>query len=172
MQALLDGDPEIDLEATGRRVGSADRVFLDPDGALLYATAQVEVQYDARGLEIERREPMVTPANIDAEAPLVWTGKFVPRQEAVCRFSITRQYRLRHVDGLTFDFLFALAQELDQTGTLALIGAGSSGKSPLILERNGLSYRGFLEGRVSAEKYLLVLHLTHLELRSREGEQW
>jgi hypothetical protein len=163
-QLLIKGDPEIDLEAAGRKSGPTDRVFLDADGKLLYATSQVEVLYDSDGLEIECREPLPVSANIDTETPLVWTGKRFSRSEAVHRFAFTRQYQLRHVDGLTFDFLFRIASELDNSASLVVIGAGQQGKDPLILERNGLPYRGFLEGRVDGEKYLLILHLTNLEL--------
>ncbi len=59
------------------------------------------------------------------------------------RFVFTRNYRVRHIDGLTFDFLFAMAKGL--ADSLVLLGAGAQGKEPLILERNGLPYRGFLE---------------------------
>ena len=34
-----------------------------------------------------------------------------------------------------------------------------------MLDRNGTPYRGFLEGRVDGDKYLLLLHLTNLELK-------
>ena len=88
------------------------------------------------------------------------------RLEAVRRFVFTRNYQIRHVDGLTFDFLFAMANELNSSGSLMLLGLGAQGKEPLILEQNGLPYRGFLEGRVKNEKYMLILHLSHLELLS------
>jgi hypothetical protein len=86
------------------------------------------------------------------------------RSDAVRRFVFTRNYQIRHIDGLTFDFLFAMAKELDKLDSLVLLGAGVQGKEPLLLERNGLPYRAFLEGRVSGDKYLLLLHLSHLEL--------
>jgi hypothetical protein len=70
------------------------------------------------------------------------------------------------VDGLTYDFLFAMARELHEADSLALVGAGHQGRDPIILERNGLPYRGLLEGRVDGDRYLLVLRLTHLELTS------
>jgi hypothetical protein len=167
-QLLINGDPEIDLEAAGRKSGPTDRVFLDADGRLLYATSQIEVLYDSEGFEVQRREPAPMAANIDGETPLVWTGKTFNRSEAIHRFAFTRQYRLRHVDGLTFDFLFRIALELDNAASLVVIGGGPNGKDPLILERNGLPYRGFLEGRVDGEKYLLILHLTNLELSRPE----
>ncbi len=159
-QVLLESDPEIDLEAAGRKTASTDRVLLNSQNQVLYAAADVEVICDINGEEIERRPPVNTPANIDAEKPLVWTGKIFKHSEAVRRFVFFRNYQICHIDGLTFDFLFAMAK----SDSLVLMGAGVQGKEPLLLERNGLPYRGFLEGRVSGDKYLLVLHLSHFEL--------
>jgi hypothetical protein len=110
-----------------------------------------------------------TPANIDIERPLVWTGKTFKRLEAVRRFVFSRNYQICHVDGLTFDFLFAMARELDTIDSLVLIGAGVRGIEPIILERNGLPYRGFLEGRIKGDRYILLLHLSHLELLTSTG---
>ncbi|MHC4505938.1 MAG: hypothetical protein ACYTFI_21800, partial [Planctomycetota bacterium] len=42
-ELLIEGDPEIDFEAAGRRTGPTDRVLLDADGNVLYAAAEVEV---------------------------------------------------------------------------------------------------------------------------------
>ena len=163
-ELLIDEDPEIDIEAAGRRTGPTDRALLDPDGQVLYATGEIEVLCDRHGVEVERRLPSDTPANVDGDLPLVWTGRMVPRADAARRYAFTRDYQLRHVDGLTYDFLFAMAAELERTDALMLVGAGTRGADPVILERNGLPYRGFLEGRVDGERYLLVLHLSHLEL--------
>ena len=163
-ELLLEEDPEIDLEAAGRRTGPTDRVLLDPDDQMLYAAGEIEVLCDRHGVEIERRLPTNTPGNVDGDLPLVWTGRMVPRGEAARRFALSRNYQLRHVDGLTYDFLFAMAAELDRADALMLVGAGPQGKDPITVERNGLPYRGFLEGRVQGDRYLLVLHLSHLEL--------
>ena len=170
-QLLIEGDPEIDLEAAGRRTGPTDRVLLDPDGQVLYATGQVEVLYDTEGREVERREPSVTPANIDGPAPIVWTGKMLSRAEAVRRYAFTRAYQVRHVDGLTLDFLYAMAEELDRADSLVLVGAGPAGRDPLVLERNGHPYRAFLEGRVQDAQYRLVLHLSEMELRAPQDSR-
>ena len=139
-------------------------MLLDPDGQVLYAAGEVEVVCDRHGVEVERRLPSDTPANVDGDLPLVWTGRMVSRADAARRFGFSRNYQLRHVDGLTYDFLFAMAAELDQADFLVLVGAGPQGGGPVILERNGLPYRGFIEGRVDGERYLLALHLSHLEL--------
>jgi hypothetical protein len=163
-ELIIEEDAEIDLEAAGRRTGPTDRVLLDPDGNVLYAAAEVEVICDRRGVEVERCPPADCPANVNGETPLVWTGRMLGRAEAARRFAFTRKCQLRHVDGLTYDFLFGMAEELHKADSLVLVGAGPSGRDPIILERNGLPYRGFLEGRVCDGRYLLVLHLTNLEL--------
>jgi len=165
-ELLIEADPEIDLEAAGRRTGPTDRVLLDPSGNVLYATGEVEVVHDRDGVEVDRRIPTDTPANVNGEAPLVWTGHLLTRSEAARRFAFPRNVQLQHVDGLTYDFLFAMARELHEADSLVLVGAGPRGGDPILLERNGLPYRGFLEGRVDGDRYVLVLHLTHLELAS------
>jgi hypothetical protein len=163
-ELLIEEDPEIDLEAAGRRTGPTDHVLLDPDGRVLYVASEVEVIYDRDGTELDRRLPTDTPANVDGDAPVVWTGHMLPRAEAARRFAFSRNVQLRHVDGLTYDFLFAMARELHEAGSLVVVGAGPQGRDPILLERNGLPYRGFLEGCVEGDRYLLVLHLSHLEL--------
>jgi hypothetical protein len=165
----MDADPEIDMEGAGRMAGPTERVLLDSNGKVLYATSEVEVIHDANGYEVERREPVDTPANIDTETPLVWTGKYFRRTEAVRKYVFSRNYQIRHIDGLSFDFLLAIAKNLDEADSLVLIGVGLHGSDPLILERNGLPYRGFLEGRIQGKKYLLILHLSHLELLPPNG---
>jgi hypothetical protein len=72
---------------------------------------------------------------------------------------------MKHVNGLTFDFLFDIAKSLHEDNSLMLIGGGSKGNEPLVLYQGGMPYRGFLEGRVKGDKYCLILHLTQLELK-------
>ena len=94
-----------------------------------------------------------------------WTGRLVKKEDALRRFVFSSSLQIMHVNGLTYDFLFAMAKELDQAKSLMLLGAGKSGKEPLILRRGAIPYRGFLEGRVSGDKYALLLHLSNLELK-------
>lgn len=164
-EALISGDPEIDFDAVGRKTGATDRIFLSPDGDVLYAVNFQEVIFSPDGLESGRREPVDVQANIDPEFPPVWSGRLTPRAEAVRLFAFTRNYRLRHVDGLTFDFLYDLARTLEQADAMATVGSGPKGTGPLYLERNGVPYFGLLEGRTRADTYLLILHLTNMELK-------
>lgn len=165
-QALIDGDPETDIEQVGRLVGATDTVYLTADCEVMHRPPQiVEIVRGPDGSERERRAPVDTAANIDGDVPVRWTGRKVPKGSAVRRYAFTRTIQLRHVDGLTYDYLHAMATELATEGVLMLVGAGPGGKAPLVIRANGTPYRGFLEGRVDGPRYQLLLRLSNTELR-------
>lgn len=165
-QALIDGDPEIDMEVIGKPVERTSSVYLSPEGNVLFAAPRViEILFGPDGAERERRAPVEVPANVLEAAPLRWGKVRVRRQEAVRRFVFSRSVQLVHVDGLTCEYLHGLARQLDEADELVLIGAGASGREPLIFQVNGMPWRGFLEGRVNGCKYQLLLRLSNLELK-------
>lgn len=73
--------------------------------------------------------------------------------------------QIEHVNGLTFDFLYSMAKELEEAESLLLVAGGPKANQPLVFRRSGVAYRGFLEGRTQGEKYALVLHLSNMELK-------
>ena len=73
--------------------------------------------------------------------------------------------QLSHINGLTYDFLYGMARDLENKNSLMLVGAGPKNNQPLILRRGGSPYRGFLEGRTEGDKYCLILHLSNMELK-------
>ncbi len=165
-QALIDGDPEVDMEKVGRKVSPIAKVFLSSRGEVMHAVPTfIETITDPDGSERERREPRDIPSNVNAELPVVWTGKTMSKRDAVRKFVFTRTVALRHTDGLSFDFLLAMAKELADSGEVVLVGGGKGGKGPLVLQDNGSPYRGFLEGRVDGERFALLLHLSNMELK-------
>ena len=169
-QALVDDDPEVDIELVGRRVGATDRVFLSGGGDILYASPKVvEIISNPDGTERMRREPQDTPANVDELSPARWTGRKMSKNDALRRFAFRRTLQLTHVDGLTYDFLYEMAKSLQDEGVVVRIGGGEKGRKPLVLRFNGSPYQGFLEGRVEGAKYKLLLHLTNLELKRPEA---
>ena len=167
-QALIDGDPEIDLEASGRETGPCNRVHVGVNGQPLYSVRMIEVVHDREGNEIARREPVEVPSNLVPDAPPIWSGKLIPRCEAVRRYAFTRAYQVRHTNSLEFDFLFGLAKHLEQLNALALVGSGPKGTGPLVFERNSTPMKGFLEGRTKGDMYLLTLHVASFELKPPE----
>ncbi len=165
-QELVDGDPEIDMEIVGRKISHTETVYLDASGEVRYAPPKImEVLIDAGGEETERREPVDVNSNVDDELPVRWTGKKIPKTDAVKRFQFARTIQLSHVDGLTYDYLFSMAKQLHDDKAMVLVGGGKKGRDPLIFQVNGTPYRAFLEGRVNEDKYKLLLHLSNLELK-------
>lgn len=166
-QALLDGDPEIDREVVGRVAGDTQTVFLSGSGEVLHASPSlVDVLYAPDGNERERKPAEDVPANTNEEAPVRWTKMRMKRSEVVTKFAFRRTVQIKHVDGLSFDFLYAMAKDLADKDEVALLGAGPKGRDPLIFQENGTPYRAFLEGRIDGQKYKLLLHLSNLELRT------
>ena len=165
-QALVDGDPEIDVEHVGRAIGETNVVFLTRSGEFLHSPPRiVEVLTLPDGSEKERRDPVDIESNVDDALPVRWTGRKVPIGDAVRRFVFRRNLQVSHVDGVTYDFLFGMAEELAREQVLMLVGAGAKGGDPLVFQANGRPCRGFLEGRVQGDKYQLMLHLSDMELK-------
>jgi hypothetical protein len=167
--ALLDGDPEVDLENIGRFLRETSRVYVDPEGHLVHKVHSWEVVRNPDGTERERRPRKILEPNVAAELPLRWSGKFIKKEEACRKFVFAGKVQLFHINGLTYDFLFAMAKELETKNSLMLLGAGPKSNQPLILRRGATPYRGFLEGRTQGDKYCLILHFSNLELKAPEA---
>ena len=97
--------------------------------------------------------------------PIRWTGKLIPRDQAMRMFVFIKSYQVQHVNGLTYDFLYEMAKKLADANAMMLVGGGPKGVGPLVMSNGGTSYRAFLEGRVDGDRYALILRLTNLELK-------
>lgn len=168
---IINSDPEIDLEMVGMRQGKVKKVYLDGQGKVAYRVIRQQVRYSPDGEEMEVKKFHTTESNINIDLPLRWTGKLIPKDKAVRTFAFVRKYQLRHINGITFDFLYDMAKMLDEKKCMMLVGAGSKGGGPLVMSTGGTPYRAFLEGRVHGDKYCLLLHLTNLELKSLTDKQ-
>jgi hypothetical protein len=165
-RALIEGDPEIDLENTGRFLEDTTRVYLDPDRHVVHKVKFWEIVHNPDGSIRERRPRKIAETNLAGEQPLRWSGTFIQREQAIRKFVFSNKVLLQHTNGLTYDFLFNMAKELEAKDSLLLLGAGPKSNQPLIIRRGGSPYRGFLEGRTEGDKYLLVLHFSDLELKA------
>lgn len=163
---LIEGDPEVDPESFGKFLRDTSRVFVNPEGRIVHRVRQEEVVRNADGTERERRPRQVTRANTNTPEPIRLSGRLLKKSEVYNRFVFSGKRQIVHVNGLTYDFLFAIAKELDETGSLMVVGSGARGTEPIIFSRGGTPYRGFLEGRVSGEQYCLILHLSNMELKA------
>ncbi len=164
-QALIDGDPEVDMEMTGGFLKDTSRVFIDKDQKIVHRVQQFEIIHNPDGSERDRRPRAVAPQNVTEDSPLRWSGKMIKKDEACRKFVFSGKMQLMHINGLTYDFLHGMAKELEEKDSLMLLGAGPKSNQPLILRRGGTPYRGFLEGRTEGDKYCLLLHLSNLELK-------
>jgi hypothetical protein len=163
---ILKEDVDIDIEVAGKRIGDIDRIFLNSKKEILYAPPKVkEILFDKEGKEIKKQDPKEVVSNVrDDTPPLQWTGKFYKREEVLSKFVISKSIQLKHIDGLTYEFLYDMAKTLDEKKSLILLGGGS-GKDPLIFQTNGTPYRGFLDGRINKKQYQLILRLSNMELK-------
>lgn len=179
--ALISGDPEVDMEQFGLKVEGLKKIFIttgtpkQPNDQLpnlpkvAYGVTLSEHVFLADGTEKEVRPEQTTAANISLDGlPLRWTGKLIPRQKAMRMFMFKKSYQVQHVNGLTYDFLFDMAKKLSDADAMMLVGGGQKGIEPLVMSNGGTPYRAFLEGRVDGDKYALILRLTNMELKSIE----
>ncbi len=168
---MIESDPELDLQIAGRLMRDATAVYLDPTAAQpVIATAfkEVEIVYTPDGQEKERRSRVYRTANVDTTAPLKIVRR-MPIKECLTRFVFRGIQQLVHTDGLTFDFLYGLAKSLQDSQSMALVGAGPKGAGPLILRDGGQPFRGFIygeaEGSGEQARYRLLLLLSDMELK-------
>jgi hypothetical protein len=164
-EAMITGDPEIDVTTIGMPIENGQRILIDSAHNPLHLASARQIIYLPDGSVKEERELTEHAANIQGEFPVKWTGKFIPKSEAYNKFIFTRKYQLTHNDGLSYDFLFGMSKELHEKNALMLLGAGQKGNEPLIFQENGKPYRAFLEGRIDGDGYLLLMHLSNLELK-------
>lgn len=163
--ALIADDTDIDFERIGMFLAGESRVFVNRAGDVVYHISETEIVRGPDGQEKERRPRKRPEPNTDSEIPVSWTGRLLKKDEALRRFMFSSKLQIVHVNGLTYDFLYGMAKELHEANSLMLLGAGASGKEPLIFTRNATPHRGFLEGRVQGETYVLLLHLSKMELK-------
>ena len=165
---LIHADPDVDIESIGTLLTTTSRVYINSCNEIVHRVQQFEVIKNPDGSVRDRRVLQRSQQNVSGEIPIKWSGVYVRRSEVVRKFVFANKLQLFHINGLTYDFLFAMAKDLEQRDSMLLVGAGPRSSQPLVLRRGSIPYRGFLEGRTRGEKYLLILHLSNLELKSPE----
>jgi hypothetical protein len=164
-QALIKADPEFNPDLTGMFVNETSKVYINTDLKPVFKIEKKEAVHLPDGTLKEERTPKETFANIIAEFPIKPVGKFLPKKDVYNKFVFSKKYQIKHINGLTFDFLFEMAKELHENNALMMIAGGEKGNEPLVFQDGGKSYRAFLEGRIKGKSYLLIMHLSNLELK-------
>jgi hypothetical protein len=165
---IIKGNPEINLKLTGKFISNSQKILVNQDKRPVYKVNITEMNYSADGTLKDEKPYVSKPSNINGEhvLPIGWNGKKMPISETYNKFIFAKKYQLTHTNGLTFDFLFAMAKELYESKSLMMLGSGPKNNGPLIFQENGKPYRAFLEGRIKGDAYLLLMHITNLELKS------
>ena len=78
---------------------------------------------------------------------------------------LSSKYQMKHVNGLTFYFLFMMEKDLHDKDSFMMLGGGK-GNEPLVMNENGKPYRAFLEGKVKGNSYCLIMHLSNQEYKN------
>jgi len=164
-EALMATDPEFNPQLTGLFVSETSKVYINTDLKPVFKIQKTEAVHLPDGTLKEERTPKETIANILAEFPVKPAGKFLPKKEVYNKFVFSKKYQITHINGLTFDFLFEMAKELHEQDALMLLVGGEKGNEPLVFQDGGKTYRAFLEGRIKDKTYILLMHLSNLELK-------
>jgi hypothetical protein len=164
-QSLITADPEFDASMTGLFVDETSKVYINADLKPVFRIQKTEAVYLPDGSLKEERTPKETIANILAEHPIKPAGKLLPKKEVYNKFVFSKKYQLTHINGLTFDFLYEMAKDLQEKDAMMMLAGGVKGNEPLVFQDGGKTYRAFLEGRVKDKSYILLIHLSNLELK-------
>ena len=163
-EEIIKNDPEIDFEMGGKYISGLQRVYVNEQQKPVFKVNKMEKIFSPTAELKEEREPKYNESNI-LDQIVKWTGKMMPKSKVYNKLVFNKKYQIKHINGLTYDFLFDMAKQLSDKKSLMMLGGGESGKEPLVMNNGGKSYRGFLEGRVQDDKYCLILHLTDQELK-------
>jgi len=120
--AIIAGDPELHLEQFGRFVSSNSRIYLNREtDELAYGVVVRELVYGLDGSLKQERAPKQSARNVVLAKPRKWSGRMIPKQKAQSHFGFAHIMELSHIDGLTYDFLYGMARELEERDSFMLL---------------------------------------------------
>jgi len=133
--ALMESDIEIDMEVIGKKITGTQKLYLNQNGKIAYRVNMVQVIKDPQGSEKERRDLARVMSNVTGESIVQWTGRKFPKSETIRKFVFVRKMQLRHISGLTFDFLYEMAKSLHEAKAFMFIGGGPKAMGRLLSPR-------------------------------------
>ena len=164
-ERLIHKDDEIDFELFGKFIDKVDKIYTNQDLKPVFNVNISEQIIDPNGELVEEKEKAYSKSNINGESIVRWTGRFIPKKKLYNKVVLTSKYQLKHINGLTFDFLFKIAKNLQEKDSFMMLGGGK-GNEPLIINDGGKPYRAFLEGKIKDKSYALIMHLSNQEYKS------
>jgi hypothetical protein len=172
---LKDSDLDVDLELAGKKLSHTSRITIDEERyEPVYNYTLIDVLQLPDGSKRERPH-FYTQGNIDTLLPIRITDELVSPKELLLSFIFRKSYQIVHNNGVTFRFLFELAEKLHNQKKFAKIetyNPDTKKREPLILYDGGRKFpAAYLEGRVKGESYCLLLHLSDQELKAPRPEE-
>ena len=164
-QALISADPELNINLAGMLVNETSKVYINTDLKPVFKIHKTEAVHLPDGSLKEERTPKETISNILANFPIKPVGKYLTKNEVYSKLVFSKKYQISHVNGLTFDFLYEIAKDLHDQQALMVLAGGEKSNEPLVFQDGGKTYRAFLEGRIKDNGYVLLMHLSNLELK-------
>ena len=164
-EKLIENDSEIDFELFGKYVDKTDKIYTNTDLKPVYNVTITEQILNTEGELVEEKEQTLNKSNINGDSTVRWTGKYIPKNKIYNKIVLSSKYQLKHINGLTFDFLFNVAKDLHEKDSLMMLGGGK-GNEPLTINDGGRPYRAFLEGKVKENSYCLIMHFSNQEYKA------
>jgi len=164
-ERLIYKDDEIDFELFGKFINKVDKIYTNQYLKPVFNVNISEQIIDPNGQLVEEKEKAYSKSNINGESIVRWTGRYIPKKKLFNKVVLTSKYQLKHINGLTFDFLFKIAENLQEKDSFMMLGGGK-GNEPLIINDGGKPYRAFLEGKIKDKSYILIMHLSNQEYKS------
>lgn len=170
-EALISGDPEIDIENVGMVLEQGSRAYFKKGASTVEGGFQEnDVILSPDGEEKSKKPHEKKKSNINDTQPIKIT-KRIPIRQAMEQFVFVNHFALFHDDGLKYEFLYNLAKDLESKQELAKIGAGPKGLAPLVFIDGGNPYQAFLYGSTDGDKYKLLVLLSNQELKIPESRK-
>ena len=123
---LIASDPESDLELTGKYIEDVSRVYINEDEKPVFSVKKIEKIFSPSAELKEEREPKYNDSNITGECIVNWTGKLMPKAKIYNKLVFHKKYQLKHINGLTYDFLFDMAKQLADKDAMMMMGGGAA----------------------------------------------
>ncbi|MFX1286829.1 MAG: hypothetical protein ACFFB5_24535 [Promethearchaeota archaeon] len=169
---LKESDIDIDTELAGKKVKKTNRITVGEHYDPVYNYTMFDVLHLADG-SIKERPHLRTIGNINTELPVKITDELVDTHMLMLTYVFRKSYYIVHNNGVTYKFLYELAERLQKENKFARIDTfnpETKKREPLVLYDGGRKFpRAFLEGRVKDDKYALILHLSDQELKLPES---
>jgi hypothetical protein len=96
--AIIAGDPEIDMEAIGKKITGTQKLYLDQNNKIVYRVNMVKIIKDPSGGEKERHDLMRAMSNVTGESIVQWSGRKFPKGETIRKFVFQRKVQIKHLN--------------------------------------------------------------------------